>query len=313
MVLDTGDELTTAKNLIEKKEYYAAIQLLRPYIYKNHDSSKANLLIGQALLNQNVNEEENQYLARYYFSNARDVAANEADRLAADQAYADVKLIMGKTEESADTLFDAAERSDTIGNNQQAARLFVHAANRYIQDEQYRDAIKSCKSGLKDNPDVESRVALSLIQARAMFLNRDYPDSIALCMGINELNWELPPAYASEKGFILSASNVLIMETKRDWMSLNPFKKEFKNGNEHDFEENFKRSLDYLEELNKSLRGEKTPLIGKYYLILARHANENDMKVLAKQAYRFSRSVFRQAGLEEEALEVGEELADVSG
>lgn len=312
-ILDTGDELTTARDLMEKKEYNAAIEILRPYIYKNHDSSKANLLIGQAILNQNVNEEENQYLARYYFSSARDVAASEGERLAADQAYADVKLIMGKTEESADTLFDAAQRSDTIGNDEQAAKLFLHAAHLYVLDEEYSDAIKSCQSGLKSNPDVESRLDLSLIQARAMFLNRDYSDSIDLCMGIDNLNCELPPAYVSEKGFILSASKVLIMETKRDWMSFNPFKKEFKNGNEHAFEENFKRSLNYLEELNSSLKVEKTPLIGKYYLILARHANENDMETLSKQAYQFSRSVFNRAGLEEEALEVGEELAEVSG
>ena len=103
------------------------------------------------------------------------------------------------------------------------------------------------------------------------------------------------------------------MERKRDWLGLNPFKNEFKNGNEQAFEENFKRSLNYLEELKNSLRVEKTSLIGKYYLILARHAKENDMKELAKHAYRFSRSAFRRARLEEEALEVGEELAELSG
>jgi hypothetical protein len=48
-------------------------------------------------------------------------------------------------------------------------------------------------------------------------------------------------------------------------------------------------------------------------VILARHAETNDMPALANQAYEYSRTAFRQAFHEKQAFEIGEKIKDLEG
>ena len=83
---------------------------------------------------------------------------------------------MGKTGKSAETLFEAAIRADTIGNSGQAIKLYIQAANLFIIDNNLSNAIKSCKKGINSNPDIGDEIALRLTLARALFLNEDYQE-----------------------------------------------------------------------------------------------------------------------------------------
>ena len=307
--LNSQDVLTKAEKMIGNGKYEAATEILRPYIYKNQESFKAHLLAGKALLNLNISDEKNLYLSRHYFKNASEFAANETQRLEADQAYADVRLMMGKTGKSAETLFEAAIRADTIGNSGQAIKLYIQAANLFIIDDNLSDAIESCKKGINSNPDIGDEIALRLTLARALFLNEDYQESSNDCATIKSADAKMIPAHRDEIAFLKVASGVMLMERKRKLLSFNPLKKEFENGSEQVFIDEFNKSLNCLKNLETSNKKGQEKLIGQYSLILARHAKDNEMQALANQAYEYSRTVFRRAGLEEEALEVGEELA----
>jgi hypothetical protein len=310
-IFNTHDIIAEATELIGKGQNEAAIDILRPYIYKNHDSFKAHFLAGQAFLNLNLNDEKNLYLARHYFSSASKLASNEGKRLQADQAYADVRLIMAKSGKSADTLLKAADRTNTIGNSEQATSLYLQAAYRFIQDENYDDAIDSCQKGLQNNSEIETGIALTCTLARALFLNEDYYGSLDVLRALENSKAEISAIHDSEMKFIQVASQALLMKSERNLLSLNPLKKQFGNAEEQLYVDAFIRSLNGLKRMETIHGEDQKALIGQYSLILARHSKSNDMPTLAKQAYEYSRNVFSSAGLEKKAFGVGEEIRDL--
>ena len=310
-VFNTRDTIAEATELIEKGKNEAAIDILRPYIYRNHDSFKAHMLAGQAFLNLNLDDEKNLYLARHYFSSASSLASNEGKRLQADRAYADVRLIMAKSGKSADTLLESADRTNTIGKSEQATRLYLQAAYRFIQDENYDDAIDSCQKGLQNNSGIEIGTALTCTLARALFLNEDYYGSLAVLRGLENSKAEISAIHDSEMKFIQVASQALLMKSERNLLSLNPLKKQFEKAEEQVYRSAFTRALNGLKKMETIHGKDQKALIGQYSLILARHSKSNDMPTLAKQAYEYSRNVFSRAGLEKKAFGVGEEIKDL--
>jgi tetratricopeptide (TPR) repeat protein len=311
--INSGEILIKAEELIKNGKNEAAIEILRPYIYKNNNSFEAHLLIGQALLNLNINDNKNLYLARHYFNKASKLAPNENQRRETEQTYADLILSMGKKGKSADTLLKAANRASTIGNSEQAIKLYLQAANLFIQDEKFVDAIKSCQQGLWNNPDKGNKFVLSLTMSRAMFLKKDYKDCSDTCLSIEDANTEIPLTYLYEAEFLKVASNFMLVERKRNYLSLNPLKKEFPNENEQDVIKLFDKSLDCLKKFDAFSTEDQKFLIGQYSLFLARHSIDCDLKDLSKKAYEYSRRVFYQAGFEDEAFVVGKEISANDG
>ncbi len=310
-VLNSRDIIADATDMIEDGKNEAAIELLRPHIYQHHDSFKAHMLAGKAFLNLNSKDEKNLYLARHYFSSASKLATNEGQRLQANRAYADVRMIMGKTGKSADTLLESADRMDTIGESGQATNLYLQAAYRFIQDENYDDAIESCRKGFKTDHDSETNTALVCTMARAYFLNGSYPECLEVLKKLETLEVELTAIRDSEIKFFEAASQMLRMQRKRKLVSLKPWKKEFENDDKQVYIDTFIRSLNVLKRMETYLGVDQMALIGQYSLILAQHAKNNNMSTQAKQAYEYSRAAFRSAGLENKAFGVGEEIRDL--
>lgn len=310
-VINSGDVLIRAETLINKGNNESAIEILRPYIYKNDNSFKAHLLIGQAILNLNINDHKNLYLARYYFNKASKLAPNENQRLSADQAYADLRLLMGNAGKSGDTILESANRASTLGNSDQAIKLYLKAANLFVQDESYGDAIESCRHGLRNNPDKENKFALSLAMSRAMFLNKDYKDCADIDLSIEDPDINLPPIYTYEAEFLEVAPQFMLIERQRNWRSL--MKKVFSNEDKQVALNLFDKSLECLKKFEANSGEDLNFRIGQYSLLLARHSKNCDLKLQAKKAYEYSRSVFYRTGFEKDALKVGEEMEEIDG
>ena len=309
---NNDDLLMEADNLIIKGKSKAAIEILRPYVYNNENDFKAHFLLGKAFLDLDANSDKNLYLSRHYFNKASELAQSEDQRLSAKQVYADIALMMGQTGKSADTILEAADRADTIGNSEQAAKLYAQAAALFLEDENTEDAIDACYKGLQNSLTKSNHDALSLTLSRALFLKKDYTKCIDFCSSIENAKTSGSSVYSVEIEFLELASKFMLIESKRNFISINPFKKQLSDEDKQSFEGLFSRSFDVLKQLETNSNYNNDALIGRYSLILARHSKECEYNRLAKMAYRYSRDIFRKAGLEEDAYDAGKEMEEVA-
>jgi len=108
---------------------------------------------------------------------------------------------------------ESANRTNTIGKSEQATRLYLQAAYRFIQDENYDDAIDTCQQGLQNSSGIEIGTALTCTLARALFLNEDYYGSLAVLRALENSNAEISAIQDSEMKFIQVASQALLMKS----------------------------------------------------------------------------------------------------
>lgn len=308
-ILEPRDVIADATELISAGKNQAAIDILRPYIYKHQNSFEAHMLAGKAFLAVNTAEEKNLYVARHYFSSATKLAPNEGLRSQAAQAHYDVKMMMGKTSQAADTLVESAERMTALGESGQAANQFLQAARDYNKNEEYKEAIESCQKGISNNPEAKTYNSLNFTLARALFLEEKYDECQKAVKRINNSETDRTAIQNAEIEFLEAAAPILAMKGGLTFSIR--MKKKFDQDDQQHYVDEFFRSLNHLSKMMPHAGVNEKTVIGRYALALARHAKNHGLTFLAKQAYLKSRTAFREAGEEKIAIEVGEELKDL--
>jgi len=85
--------------LVKSGNPSGAIGLLHTFVQDNPKSYKAHFVLGDAFLalHSSTRDEEDLYLARYYYDRAKELASNDAERNEAEGAYLDVKASSRKS------------------------------------------------------------------------------------------------------------------------------------------------------------------------------------------------------------------------
>jgi hypothetical protein len=294
-----------ASRLIGNGNNENAIGLLRTFIYHHEDNYRAHFLLGQAFLNTDTENEKSLYIARYYFNKARDLAETGPQKEKADRAYADVKLLMGKGNQSGEILLDAAEQAGRTGRNGQAAHLCVMAASRFFEAAEYKKARKACIEGQKYAETESRQTDLKLGLATAYFLENEYENYAEELQGFpegSELGYQIT---ALDYHFLKNAMGIIGMKGE------GYFKKDFNDSDKKIFESTFQTMADDFEETRRQLDEKKAGLYAEGWKIIAEHAKGNAMRAVSKQAYKLSQALFLKAGLEDEAGSIGDELKDL--
>jgi hypothetical protein len=301
--------LEQATKLIDQGENTPAVRLLRSFIYHNQDNYMAHFLLGQAFLNIDVENDKNLYIARYYFNKASNLAVNEFQRQQADLAYADIKLLMGKGNQSGEILLETAERVGRMGRKGQATLFCMQAASRFIEETEFDRAQEACKTGEKYAETQDQHIELQLCLATAYFLENEYEECFKI---LKEFPKNFGPnrhVTALDPNFLKNALNLLTMEGKRN--ILNPWKKEFDDDSEKLYLSNFDSILDHFKETQFQLGEKSTKLIAEGWLAIAEHSKENGMINQARQAYELSQKLFLKASIEDRALSIGKKLENL--
>jgi hypothetical protein len=307
--MNPEEVLEEATQLISQGENKPAVEILRPFIYHHRDNYRAHFLMGQAILNTDVENEKSLYIARYYFNKARDLAENEFQRQQADLAYADIKLLMGMGNQSGKILLETAERADRLGRKGQATLLCMQAASRFIEETEYNNAREACKTGEKYAETQDQRIELQIGMATAYFLENEYDECLKI---LKEFPKNFGPdrhITALDPNFLKNAVNLMMMEGKRN--ILNPWKKRFDVDSGNLYVLKFDSILDYYKEIEFQLDEQSTKLIAESWLTIAEHSKKNGMIDQSRQAYKLSRKLFVKAGIEEKAMSIGEKLENL--
>lgn len=303
------DVLKQVNRLIEKKDNQGAISILRPFVYYHQDNYKAHILLGQAFLNAEIENDKSLYIARYYFNKARDLAANEVQREKAALMYADVKMLMGKGNQSGEVLLETAVRAGSMGRKVQAARLSVQAASQFIEAGEYDDAQEACQTGLKYAETENHKFNLRIGLATAFFLDNKYPQSYESFQSLPLISNPNHRITSLDYSFLDNATNLMMLKSKRH--ILMPWKKKFDENTEKQFMSNFNAMTSYLEKNRSLFDKKKARLVAESCQIVANYSENNNMHQQARRAYEFAGSFFGIAGLEKEALAVAEEIEDL--
>ena len=305
------DLLEKAAQLIDQGENKPAVEILRPFIYHHRDNFRAHFLMGQAFLNTDVENEKNLYIARYYFNKARDLAVNESQRQQADIAYADIKLLMGKANQSGEILLETAERVSRMGRKGQATLFCMQATSRFIEETEYDSAREACETGEKYAETQNQRLELKLGLATAYFLENEYEECF-------EILKDFPENFESDRHitvldpiFLKNAVNLMKMEGKRNLLNPWKWKKKFDDDSEKLYLSNFDSALHHYKETQSQLDEKSIKLVAESWLAIAEHSKENGMINQARQAYELSQKLFLKASNENRALFVGKKLEDL--
>jgi hypothetical protein len=300
--------LERATQLIDQGNNEPAVGLLRPFIYHNQSNYRAHFLMGQAFLNIDVENDKNLYIARYYFNKARDLAVNESQRQQADLAYADIKLLMGKGNQSGEILLETAERSYTLGRKGQATLFCMQAASRFIEENEYGNAQEACETGQKYAETQDQQMELKLGLATAYFLENEYEQCFEILKQLPDSLRSNSQITTLDPEFLKNALKLIAMQGQRKWV---PWKKGFEKKSKKQYRSNFKSMVAHYEETKFQLDEKRTILVAEGWRIVAEHSAENGMLIQARQAYELSRSLFVKAGIEDRAISIGEELKDL--
>jgi len=304
-----ADILNHAEQMIEKKDNKTAISILRPFVYYHQDNYKAHILMGQAFLNAEIENDKSLYIARYYFNKARDLAETEVQREKAALMYADVKMLMGKGNQSGEVLLKTAARAGTMGRKIQAARLSVQAASQFIEAGEYEIAQEACQTGLKYAETENHKFDLQLGLATAFFLDNKYQQSYDSFKSLPLISHPNHRITSLDPFFLDNAVNIMMLKSKRH--TIMRWKKKFDEDTEKQFISNFKSMTNYIETNRSLLDKKKAKLVAESCQIIAEYAEDNNMLPQARTAYEFAGSFFGIAGLAEKAKEVADEKEDL--
>ena len=310
-ISETPEEiLEKVAQLINEKDNETAVSILQPFVYHHQDNYTAHFLMGRAYLNNDADNDRDLYVARYYFKKAQDLAENEMQREKAALMYADVKLLMGKGNQSGEVILETADRAGIMGRKSQAARLCIQAASQFIEANEYKNAQKACQTGLKYADTENQEFDLRLGLATAFFLDSEYLQSHE---NLKKLPINSNPncrITSLDKTFLGHAVQLMMLKSKRH--KILRWKKEFDKNIKKQFVSNFNSMVNYLEKNRSLLDKKKAKLVAESCQIVAEYSKDNNMLRQARTAYKFAKSYFADADLGDEAMSVAENIADLN-
>ena len=307
---DSDKMLDKGASLFTQGKFVDATSCLRQYVFYHPDNYRAHFLLGQSVLSR-ADESKELYLARYYLNKARELAKNDKEREAADNAYADVQLLMGKGSRSAKVYLESADRFAKKGKNAQAINLYLKAAGLYLVEEEYDDAEEAFSDGLKVTESEEQTAAMVLGQATSLLLN----EKAEKCL---ESLQKLPANASSTKlcatldaDFLRISAEILSIEGERNITSF--WKKEVNEGESQALENKVRQLKQAEYNPDNSPSEQKAILMGRGWALLGERLNDLAMTVLAREALTQARSLYNIAGREDESMEIGEKLEKLEG
>jgi hypothetical protein len=296
-------------------DFEETILILRPYVYYHPKDYEAHFLLGKSFSNTNTDNEEILYKARYYLNKARDLSTSTAQRQEADDAYFLVKkrMGMGAGEQNAKDLHSAAERADLMNKKGQALYFFTEAGKKYLISEEYGKAQKDFSFGLdislqiKDENSTKYLSDLILGLSTSYLLDNEPRKCLDTLKKLTSLNISEESLTAIDSDFLFNAANLLLIEGERKFYilgkSLNDEKSEI-------FNNSFNKLIKLQEKLDGKLSEEKKTLLARAWRLISEHSSDLKIGHQAKQALYLAQRLFISAGLEKDALDVGEKIAD---
>ena len=296
-------------------DFEETILILRPYVYYHAKDYEAHFLLGKSFSNISSGDEEILYKARYYLNKARDLSTSTAQRQEADDEYFFVKkrMGMGTGEQSAKDLQSAAERANLMNKKGQALYFFYEAGKKYLISEEYGKAQKDFSVGLDISLQIKDVNSTKYLPDLILWLSTSYllDNEPQKCLDTlkkrTSLNMSEESLTAVDSDFLFNAANLLLIEGERKFYILGKCLNDEKS---EIFNNAFNKLIELQEKLDGKLSEEKKTLLARAWCLVSAHSSDLKMSQQAKQALYLAQRLFISVGLEKDALDVGEKIAD---
>jgi tetratricopeptide (TPR) repeat protein len=297
--------------LVKSGNPSGAIGLLHTFVQDNPKSYKAHFVLGDAFLalHSSTRDEEDLYLARYYYDRAKELASNDAERNEAEGAYLDVKASMGKIQGPGDFL-ELAGKAEKAGNKDHAAFLFTKAGDLYLIAKDYKKALKVYGRCLDLNIGISGADELRLKLATVQYLSEEPYKCLDTLKTLAAVNASPSSQLSLDPSFLKNAATIL--KVPREYKNLLASKKIVSEENQQVINQclGYLRTTQYTEPAGQEK--EKAILLAHTWELLAGHFSYIGMEANAKTAYESARSFYLFAGFEDEAVRIDNALAEIN-
>lgn len=293
-------------SLFSEEKYDQAVEVLRLYVYYHPDDFEALFLLGRAFLSLPNGTEDDKYLGRYYLKKAIEAATENNQKAKAADAYEEAKADMNVTSGNASAVLKLAERAAREGDHAKAVRRYLVAARILIQKRQYSDAQGVLQEALNSAQQKETKNAILLGLATMTLINGSPDTTLKTLEKLPKetTSTDLFPALDSD--FLKHAAQLLKKSGKRTLLTI--WKCELTT---EDYKA-VKTKLALLKAIDKERynppKTELIPLVAKIWSIIGGHLLDISIPRLAKPTLERAQTLFRLAGLVDEATELAESI-----